>query len=81
MSSYSIEGLSVDGKKVQTKVKLNPGGSEWNKDAMNKIRISVGQSNFVPLGDLGFFQETRQVRSISRKKGLSFLKFYVYFKG
>ncbi len=81
MSSYSIEGLAVDGKKVQTKVKLNPGGSDWTKEAMNKVRISVGESNFVPLGDLGHFEETRQVRSISRKKGLSFLKFYVYFNG
>jgi HAE1 family hydrophobic/amphiphilic exporter-1 len=81
MNSYNIDGLIVDGKKVQAKVKMSPSGSDWTKEAMKKVRISVGRSNFVPLGDLGTFLETRQVRSITRKKGLSFLKFYVYFNG
>ena len=78
MNSYNIEGLIVDGKKVDTKVKLTPEGKDWTKDTLKKVRIAVGKNNFVPLGDLGNFVETRQVTSISRKKGLSFLKFCVY---
>ncbi len=81
MNSYSIDGLVVDGKKVETQVKLTPEGNDWTREALKKVRVSVGKNNFVPLGDLGVFVETKQVTSISRKKGLSFLKFYVYFNG